>query len=205
MSLSAIIRRVIPMATVAVAALVVVPARASAHCDGIDGPVVSAARRALEARNPALALIWVQPGDERELRAAFDRTLAVRALGAEARELADRFFFETVVRLHRAGEGASFTGLQPAGRDLGPAIPAADEAVHAGSMQALRELLAAALTDRLRARFREVMAARKFDPDDVAGGRAYVKAYVELIHFVERVYEATGSAPHSHAGRAEPR
>src|SRR6185436_13630003 len=109
------------------------PARALAHCDGLDGPVVKAAQRALDTRNPAPVLIWVQDKDEREIRTAFEQTLAVRELSPQAKELADRFFFETVVRVHRAGEGAPFTGLQPAGRDLGPAIPAADKALDEGS------------------------------------------------------------------------
>ena len=117
------------------------PARALAHCDGLDGPVVKAAQRALETGNPALVLIWVQDKDEREILTAFEQTLAVRELSPQARELADRFFFETLVRVHRAGEGAPFTGLKPAGRDLGPAIPAADEAVRTGSIEPVRQLL----------------------------------------------------------------
>jgi hypothetical protein len=109
--------------------LALLPARALAHCDGLDGPVVKAAQRALDTRNSALVLIWVQGKDEPEIRTAFEQTLAVRELSPQAKELADRFSFETLVRVHRAGEGAPFTGLKPAGRDLGPAIPALDEAV----------------------------------------------------------------------------
>ena len=115
-----------------------------------------------------------------------------------ARELADRFFFETLVRVHRAGEGAPFTGLKPAGRDLGPAIPAADEAVRAGSVQPIRRLLTVAIQERLRQRFGEVMATKTFKPDDVTAGRAYIKAYVEFIHFVERLYDRAMKAPHAH-------
>jgi Family of unknown function (DUF6448) len=107
----------------------ITPTRVLAHCDGLDGPVVKAAQRALETKNPALVLIWVQAEDEAEIRTAFDQTLAVRALSPAAKGLADRFFFETLVRVHRAGEGASYTGLKPAGRDLGPAIPAFDKAL----------------------------------------------------------------------------
>ena len=121
-------------AAVAIALLGLTPAPAFAHCDGLDGPVVKAAQLALETRNPALALIWVQEKDEREIQNAFEQTLAVRELSSQAKELADRFFFETLVRVHRAGEGAPFTGLKPAGRDLG-AIPAADEAVRLGSVE----------------------------------------------------------------------
>jgi hypothetical protein len=107
--------------------------RALAHCDGLDGPVVQAARKALETGEVNLVLIWVQKPDEAEIKRAFDHAQTVRKLSAEARELADRYFFETLVRIHRAGEGAPFTGLKPAGRDLGPAIPAADNALRDGN------------------------------------------------------------------------
>ena len=179
------------------------PAHALAHCDGLDGPVVTAAQRALETRNPALVLIWVQEKDEPEIRKAFEQTLAVRELSPQARELADRFFFETLVRVHRAGEGAPFTGLKPAGRDLGPAIPAADEAVRVGSVEPVRHLLMVAIQERLRLQFGEVMATKTFEPDDVAAGRAHVKAYVEFIHFVERLYDSTMKTPHGHFEESE--
>ena len=174
------------------------PVRALAHCDGLDGPVVKAAQRALETRNAALVLIWVQEKDEPEIRKAFEQTLAVRELSPQARELADRFFFETLVRVHRTGEGASFTGLKPAGRDLGPAIPAADEAVRVGSVDSVNRLLTQAIQARLREQFGEVMATKTFKADDIAAGRAYIKAYVEFIHFVERLYDDTMRAPHGH-------
>jgi hypothetical protein len=174
------------------------PARALAHCDGLDGPVVKAAQRALETRNPALVLIWVQEKDEPEIRKTFEQTLAVRELSPQARELADRFFFETLVRVHRAGEGAPFTGLKPAGRYLGPAIPAADQAVRVGSLEPVHRLLTEALQQRLREQFGEVMAAKTFAPNDIAAGRAHVKAYVEFIHFVELLYDSTMKAPDGH-------
>jgi hypothetical protein len=176
----------------------VTPVRALAHCDGLDGPVVRAAQRALETRNPAFALIWVQEKDEREIQTAFDQTLSVRELSPQAKELADRFFFETVVRLHRAGEGAAFTGLKPAGRDLGPAIPAADEAIRVGSVEPVRRLLMSVLDERLREQFGAAMSAKTFKSNDLPAGRAYVRAYVEFIHFVERLYDSTTKAPHGH-------
>jgi hypothetical protein len=183
--------------------LALLPARALAHCDGLDGPVVKAAQRALDTRNSALVLIWVQGKDEPEIRRAFEQTLAVRELSPQARELADRFFFETLVRVHRAGEGAPFTGLKPAGRDLGPAIPAADEAVRVGSVEPVRHLLTVAVQERLRHQFGEVIATKTFATDDVAAGRAHVKAYVEFIHFVERVYDSTMKTPHGHFEESE--
>jgi hypothetical protein len=185
-------------AAVAIAFLGVSPSPAVAHCDGLDGPVVKAAQRALESRDPALVLIWVQEKDEGEIQTAFEQTLAVRELSPQAKDLADRFFFETLVRVHRAGEGAPFTGLKPAGRDLGPAIPAADEAVRVGSAEPVRQLLTDAMQQRLREEFSQVIAARTFKADDLAAGRAYIKAYVEFIHFVERLYDSTIQAAHGH-------
>lgn len=179
--------------------LAVTPGPALAHCDGLDGPVVKAAQEALNTRNPALALLWVQARDEAEIRVVFERTLAVRALSPQAKELADRFFFETLVRVHRAGEGAPFTGLKPAGRDLGPAIPAADKAIHDGSVEPLATLLTGVMQERLREQFHEVVRHKMFPPGDVATGRAYVSAYVEFIHYVERVYEAATTMAHGHA------
>ena len=183
--------------------LAATPAPALAHCDGLDGPVVKAAQRALETRNPAFALIWVQQKDEHEIRTVFEQTLGVRALSPQANELADRFFFETVVRLHRTGEGAPFTGLKPAGRDRGPAIPAADEAIRVGSVESARRLLTAVLEERLRDQFGEVMAAKTFNSDNLPAARAFVTAYVEFIHFVERVYASTIKVPHGHFNEAD--
>ena len=114
---------------------------ALAHCDGLDGPVVTAARQAIKTGEVERVLIWVRPQDAAEIKAAFQQTLAVRRLNPQAQDLADRYFFETLVRVHRTGENAPYTGLKPAGRDLGPAIPAADKALESGSDAALVELL----------------------------------------------------------------
>lgn len=171
---------------------------AQAHCDGLDGPVVTAARLALESGNVNRVLPWVRGDDESEIRAAFNQTMTVRKLGSEAQALADRYFFETVVRIHRAGEGEPFTGLKPAGRDLGPAIPAADKAIESGSDAALTKLLTDAMRHGLRERFEAVIKKKGFAPDDVAAGRAYVEAYVPFIHYVERMYDAATRTAEGH-------
>jgi hypothetical protein len=185
-----------------VSLLLAAPVRARAHCDTLDGPVVESARRALDGGKLAPVLAWVKPADEAEIRAAFQHAVAVRKLGPEARALADRWFFETVVRVHRAGEGAPFTGLKPAGQDLGPAIPAADRAIASGSPEKVEELLVEAVRDGLRIRFAAVKA-RTPPADDVAAGRAWVEAYVPYMHWVEGVYAAAHGEAGGHAEHAE--
>jgi Family of unknown function (DUF6448) len=177
--------------------------RASAHCDGLDGPVVQAAQKALETGNVNLVLIWVQKPDEGEIKRAFDHAQAVRKLSAEARELADRYFFETLVRIHRAGEGAPFTGLKPAGRDLGPAIPAADNALRDGNADGVLKLLTDSLERGVREHFERARVAKDFDKNDLDAGRNFVKAYVEYIHCVEALYRQATSPVNGHYHEGE--
>lgn len=180
-------------ARVIAAAVLCAPILASvtyAHCDGLDGPVVSAARKALESGDVNYVLIWVKPNDEDQIEQTFQQTLAVRKLSPAARELADRYFFETLVRIHRAGEGAPYTGLKPAARDLGPAIPAADKAIETWSLEPLTKLLTDQVKDGLGERFASVTAKRNFRTDEVTKGRDYVESYVAFIHYVENFYEA---------------
>ena len=168
------------------------------HCDGLDGPVVTLARKALDSGNVNLVLPWVRAEDEGEIRKVLDQESTVRKLGGQARELADTHFFETLVRMHRAGEGAPFTGLQPAGRDLGPAVPAADQALESGSVELLEKLLSDAIRDGVHKHFHAALGRRKFGPDNVKAGRAYVEAYVPYVHYVERLWQAAQGTAHAH-------
>jgi hypothetical protein len=186
------------------AALLLVPGTALAHCDGLDGPVVTAARKAVESGDVNLVLIWVQKADEEEIKSAFRKTLAVRKLDPQSRELADTWFFETLVRIHRAGEGAPYTGLKPAGRDIGPAIPAGDEAIATRSAEDLLKLMTETVHKGLHGRFHQVQEKGGYAKEDVEAGREYVKAYVEYIHYVEGLYEAARGPAGGHTHEAAP-
>lgn len=179
------------------------PSRVQAHCDGLDGPVVKSAQTALAEGNVNLVLVWVQKADEAEIKRAFDQSLAVRKLSLAARELADMYFFETLVRSHRSGEGAPYTGLKPAGRDLGPAIPAGDKALETGNVDPVVKLLNEKIEHGLREHFAAALAKRKSALNDVEAGREAVEAYVIYIHYVEGVFQAATSAAHGHFPEAE--
>jgi hypothetical protein len=178
------------------------PESVLAHCDTLDGPVVTLAKKALETGDVNLVLPWVPATDEPEIRRAFSQTLSVRKLGPQARQLADTFFFETLVRVHRASEGAPYTGLKPAGLDLGPAVPEADKALRSGSTAALEKMLTDALRKGLHDHFETAKSRMTFDPADVQAGREYVQAYVAYVHYVEALFEAAAKTAHGHY--AEP-
>ena len=177
---------------------------ALAHCDTLDGPVVSLAKQALEKGDVKIVLPWVAAEKEKEIREAFDLAAAVRGKGAKEKEVADRYFFETLVRVHREGEGAPFTGLKPAGLDLGPAIPAADEALDSGDPRPLLKLVNDKVHEGIHKYYTEARERRAHAKDSVEAGRAYVQAYVPYLHFVERLYN-DAVTPVSHgAGEGAP-
>lgn len=178
------------------------PPTVSAHCDTLDGPVVAAARQALDKGEVTPVLKWVKPDAEAELKNAFDRTLAVRRLGVQAKDLADMYFFETLVRLHRAGEGAPYTGLKPAGTDLGPAVAGADKALETDSVDAVVRVVTDAVVAGIRERFAEANERQKTQDESVAAGREFVEAYVTFVHYVERLYVDATTAP-QHGESAE--
>jgi hypothetical protein len=183
------------MASALVAGLLLAPQSARAHCDSADGPVAAAAQKALDSGNPNLALPYAPAAAEAELRAALARSLKVRSLSAEAKALADRSFIETTVRLHRAGEGAAYTGLKPARTDFGPAIPAAERAIETGDLSRVKAVLVEKIEHALHERLAHAREARQASKepktaDQVEAARKRVSAELAFVGFVESLRQA---------------
>ncbi len=191
---------VVPAAALAAALLLPAPA-ARAHCDSVDGPVVVDAKAALAKGDVAPVLKWISAKQEAEVRDAFQRTLAVRKLGADAQTVADTAFFEAIVRLHRETEGAPYTGLKPAGNQP-MFIGKLDGALSSGSVDDFARLVAEHAAAGIRQRFAKAYEAKKKADATPAEGRAYVAAYVDLMHYTEAVVAAV-HAEGGHAGHAE--
>jgi hypothetical protein len=185
------------------AVLFAAPFAARPHCDTLDGPVVKTARAALDANDVAPVLAWVKPRHEQRIRDAFRSAMEARRRAPGSREASDRRFLESVVRLHREGEGARYEGLKPAGGGVGEAVQAADRAVERSDASEVEALLVEAVRSGLRERF-AVLAAREPPGQDVAAGRAWVEAYVEWVHHVERLETAARGA-RGHHPEAEER
>lgn len=173
------------------------------HCDSLDGPVVTAAGSALNADDVGLILPYVHAAGEAEVQDAFDRALKARALGPESRDVADRWFFETAVRVHRAGEGAAFTGLKPAGLDVGPIIPAAEDALESGSVEGLVEVLCSAVRGEVAHRHAHAMALKAHAGEGVTEAREYVDAMLGLQVWAHTIYKQVKADPHEHLGGHE--
>ena len=179
------------------------PGTAFAHCDTLDGPVVAAARKALDTNNVNLVLVWVQKKDDADIRKQFEKTVAVRKAGGQAKDLADMYFFETLVRIHRAGEGAGYTGLKPAGK-IEPPIAAADKSLETGKLEPVAKLVSERMERGLHRHFEDMMKKKNYSPNDVAAGRAFASAYVEYTHYVERLYDAGETLAPEHVQKKAP-
>jgi hypothetical protein len=171
-----------------------IPNIAGAHCDTLEGPVVMAAKIALEKGDITPILKWVKKENEGEIKEAFKKTLTVRKQGKEAKELADMYFFETLVRIHRAGEGAPYTGLKSESPE--PIIVESDKALESGVAEHLVKHVTDAVANGIKERFAHAKETKRHADESVEAGRKFVEAYVEFTHYVERLYMDATKAAH---------
>ena len=169
-----------------------------AHCDSEQGPVAAAARDALEKGDVKLILPYVKPEAENELIAAFKQSLAVRKTGGEAKKLADRYFVETAVRLHRAGEGAPYTGVTD--ESTPKAILIADKAMASGSLEETHTLLDQAMKNGIDEKYQAVVKARA-EAEKLGTVEAHRERVEAELIFEKYVYElftlASSELPHA--------
>lgn len=178
-----------------------IPTQAGAHCDTMDGPVVKDARAALAAGKVTSVLKWIRPQDEQEIKDLFEQVITARMQGEPAKTLAERYFFESLVRIHRAGEGAPYTGLKPAGH-VEPVIAASDKALAQGNVDALVDNITRHMAEGIRRRFQATLREKQRIEDSVEAGRAYVRAYVEFTHYIEALHAAATGTAHAHSESA---
>lgn len=186
-------------AAVAAGAFMLFPKKAAAHCDTLDGPAVKDGEKALETGNINYAYKWILAEYEEELKEIYELSLKVRKLGADAQKLADRWFLENFVRIHRAGEGAAYDGLKPAGTVLNPVVTAADKSIEMGNMTPLKGLVSEEKYHVLQEKFDKAMALKDFNINDVEAARAYVHAYVVFFKAAEGEEHDHGHG-HGHHG-----
>lgn len=190
---------------VAIAALVLFSfsSRLFAHCDTMNGPIIPEAQAALVAGDVTPILKWVKPEHEAEIKAAFTRAITVRRTSPEAAELADRFFLETLIRIHRAGEGAPYTGLKDEPAE--PIVVMADNTIIQGSAEDMIAKINAHLGAAIQEKYAALMKAKADKDKSVEAGREFVAAYVDYMHYVENVHAAiVAEGGHHHEGTADP-
>ena len=159
------------------------------YIDSMDGPVVKAAEKALDMEDIKYVLPYVSPEDEEEIKNSFDKSLMVRELSADAAELADYWFFETTVRLHRKEENKTYMGLKSAGTDWGPIIPKIDLAIETENIDELLNFILNFIREDIKSRFDDLLYKKDYDPDDVEDARDYILTREYFIEYTRKFYE----------------
>lgn len=182
--------------------LFALPQLTFAHCDSYDGPVIKDALKALKQNKVELVLKWVEPKYEKEITAKFNQTLKLSGSNQEINKILETHFLETLVRLHREGEGEPYTGLKPAG-SVTPLIQMADHSIEKKDAETLVNAVNAHLGETLKARYEKVIELSKTKDQSVEKGRDYVAAYVAYTHTLEGLEHLLHGTPHQEgAGQA---
>jgi regulator of cell morphogenesis and NO signaling len=134
-------------------------------------------------------LIWVRPQDEPEVRGVFDRVSSMRTHDDAARFVGERLFIETVVRLHRAGEGMPYTGVKWEAAPMDEGVALAESALTAGSLAPVLRESSRRLHQSLEQLYGDVTSTRHYEPGNVEAGRRSVEAYVRYVHQVEALFQ----------------
>jgi hypothetical protein len=155
----------------------------------MDGPVVNAAEMALDMENVNYILPFVPLEDEDELKEAFERTILVRELSADAAELADYWFFETAVRLHLSGRGKPYDGIKPTGYNRRPALTLAEEALYRENASDLIDFMVSFMKEDIQTRFEDALSKKDYDIGDTESGRDYISSMQDFVRYLDKLYE----------------
>lgn len=171
-----------------------------AHCDTMDGPLIKDAMKAIGQNNVNYVLKWVSSENDAEIKNVYNLMMKVRELSPEARELAEKYFFETLVRIHRSGEGVPYTGVKQSGTPIDERVLAADKSIEIGNLSPLRDMVSKDKLPELTVRFEKVMSLKNYDVNNVESGREYIEAYVQFFKFAEGEEELHAAGKHGSDG-----
>lgn len=172
-----------------------------AHCDTMSGPVIPEAMAALEKGDITPVFKWIKPEYEAEVKTAFSLAVRVRDKSPEAKKLADKYFLETLIRIHRAGEGAPYTGIKETPPDK--IVILTDQALASKSADELIEKIQTHLAEAIKEKFNKALQASKNKDKSVESGREFVEAYVQYTHYVEGIHSAIMSTDSHHGDSPE--
>ncbi len=172
------------------------PQNSFAHCDSYDGPVIKDALKSLENNNPDLVMKWVDAKHEKEIKELFYKTMKYKSGDQEVYDLLEKYFLETLVRVHREGEGEPYTGLKPAGSTK-QIIKLTDIALAEEDFEGFFLKFNEHVEAILKEKYEKVAQLKKVKNQSVQKGREYVAAYVDYTHTIVKMHdilEHTGDA-----------
>ena len=130
--------------------------------DPHDGPVMRAAKMALETGNANYVLIWVSEKSENTLKNLLEKTCCERSSQKNMQNRALDWYFETVNRLHLANRRRLYT-CKPGGLDESPIVLKVERAIETGNFEEIRSVIPDTHAGEVKQRFQQVLNKRNYD------------------------------------------
>lgn len=152
--------------------------------DMTNGPVMGAAKMALDKGNVNYVLIWVPEESENKLKNLFEKTFCESRAGKDMEDIAINWYFETVKRLHRAGERRLYTCMNPDGSDERSVVPKVKRAIETGEADEIIGFIPKTKEHDFRHRLHHLIEKKNYDVNNVAAGREYVAEFIDFIIYL---------------------
>jgi len=152
-----------------------------------NGPVIIAAKKALETGNPNYVLIWVPEESENTLKNLLEKTFCERSTRKNIQNRGIDWYFESVNRLHFTCRWPHCPGMTSDGSDMKMIVSMVERAFETGNCEEICGVLPIAHTAEVKLRFHNVMNKRNYTVDDIAAGRAYVSAFIAFIAYLHNL------------------
>lgn len=146
-----------------------------------EGPVMHAAKMAIETGNPKYIQVWIPEESENTLKNLLEKVCCERTLQNDPNNPAAAWYFSTVRRLHAAHYGPQNLDISLKTPEEKRIILIAEKACEGGNFDEITTVVRNASWGEMRQCFHDLMKLRNYDVEDTAAGRAFVWAFAAFV------------------------
>lgn len=159
--------------------------------DSHNGPMMIAAKRALETGKAHHILIWIPEKSENTLKNLLEKVCCKRRIQADGHDRIVDWYFETISRFHSGYYGPHNLNISTKTPEEKSIIFLVESACESGNFEEITTVIRDTPTGEMRQRFDDVMKKRNYCEENIAAGRVYVSVFTYFIAFVNNL--RTGS------------
>lgn len=152
--------------------------------DEMPGPVLKAAKIALETGNVNYILIWVPENYENTVKNLLEKTCCKRSSVLNTQKQAYDWYYETVNRLFSASRACDYLTYQSKAFAENPLVLKVYKAIESGNFEKIRDEIPVSYEADAQQRFLHVMNLRDYPVNNIAAGRSYVSAFFDFNRYV---------------------
>ena len=152
-----------------------------------NGPVMSAAKRALDTGKAHYILIWIPEESENTLKNLLEKVCCERNIRRDAHDHIVDWYFETINRLHSVNYGPHNLNISTKAPEEKEIVFLVERACESGNFKEITTVIPDTPAGEIRQRFNDVMKKRNYGVENIAAGRVYVSAFTDLIAFVNNL------------------